>query len=113
LSSNTIINYNNQKQRRIEWTIGIDYGTDYDTAKSLIQSILKNDSRILSDPEPLIALKTLNESSVDLVIRAWSLKEDYWDVYFNINEQIYKNFAAKGINIPFPQLTVHLADKNT
>jgi small conductance mechanosensitive channel len=113
LSSNTIINFNNQKNRRVEWTIGIDYGTDYDNTKTTVQRILDNDKRILSDPAPFIALKTLNESSVDLIIRVWVKKNDYWDVYFNINEQIYKEFAAKGINIPFPQLTVHLADKNT
>jgi small conductance mechanosensitive channel len=112
LSSNTIVNYNNQKNRRVEWVIGVDYGTNYDKAKSLIQDILNTDKRILLDPAPFIALKALNESSVDLVIRVWTLREDYWDVYFNINEQIYKRFADKGINIPFPQLTVHLADKN-
>jgi small conductance mechanosensitive channel len=112
LSSNTIINYNNQKNRRVEWVVGVDYGTNYDKAKSLIQDILNTDKRILPDPVPFIALKTLNESSVDLVIRVWTLKENYWDVYFNINEQIYKRFADKGINIPFPQLTVHLADKS-
>jgi small conductance mechanosensitive channel len=113
LSSNTIVNFNNQKNRRVEWTIGIDYGTDYDRAKAIVQTILDGDKRILSDPAPFIALKALNDSSVDLVIRAWVLINDYWDVYFNINEQIYKGFDAKGINIPFPQLTVHLANKST
>ncbi|MDR2057481.1 MAG: mechanosensitive ion channel [Dysgonamonadaceae bacterium] len=111
LSTNTIINYNNQKNRRIEWVIGVDYGTDYDKAKKIIQEIIDNDMRILADPAPFIALKTLNESSVDLLIRVWVAKENYWDVYFDINEQIYKIFADKGINIPFPQLTVHLADR--
>jgi small conductance mechanosensitive channel len=113
LSSNTIINYNNQKNRRVEWTIGVDYGTDYDKAKRIIEDILKLDKRIMNNPAPFIALKTLNESSIDIVIRVWVLKEEYWNVYFDINEQIYKNFADKGIDIPFPQLTVHFADKNT
>jgi small conductance mechanosensitive channel len=112
LSSNTIINYNNQKNRRIEWVIGVDYGTDYDKAKNIILDIIHKDTRILAKPAPFIALKTLNESSVDLLIRVWVVKENYWDVYFDVNEQIYKIFADKEINIPFPQLTVHFAGKN-
>jgi small conductance mechanosensitive channel len=112
MSTNTVINYNNQKNRRIEWVIGVDYGTDYDKAKGIILDIFKKDSRVLTNPAPFIALKTLNESSVDLLIRVWTKRDDYWDVYFDVNEQIYKIFADKEINIPFPQLTVHLAGKN-
>jgi small conductance mechanosensitive channel len=112
LSSNIIVNYNNQPYRRIEWVVGVAYGTDYELAKSMVQNLLKSDSRILSDPAPAIDLKTLNNSSVDIQIRAWVNRPDYWDVYYSLNEQIYKTFTAKGIDIPFPQLTVHLADKN-
>jgi small conductance mechanosensitive channel len=111
LSSNVIVNYNNQKNRRVELVVGIDYGTNYDKAKAVVLDIIKRDKRIISDPEPFVAIKTLNESSVDLVIRVWTARELYWDVYFNLNEQVYKEFATKGINIPFPQVTVHLADK--
>ena len=111
LSANTIVNFNSQKNRRVEWVVGVDYGTDYDSAKAVVQRILDEDTRILREPASLIAVKQLNDSSVDLLIRAWVLKEDYWDVYYHINEQVYKTFAAHNINIPFPQMTVHLADK--
>ncbi|MDR0614151.1 MAG: mechanosensitive ion channel [Dysgonamonadaceae bacterium] len=111
LSSNVIVNYNNKTTRRIDLLIGVEYGTDYDFAKSTINDILQSDERILPDPAPFIALKTLNESSVDILIRAWINTPDYWDVYFNLNEQIYKTFGKKGIGIPFPQMTVHLAGK--
>jgi small conductance mechanosensitive channel len=111
LSSNVIVNYNNQINRRIELVVGVDYGTDYDQVKAVVENIFKEDSRILQDPKPFIAIKTLNESSVDIVMRVWALKENYWDVYFSLNERVYKEFANKGINIPFPQLTVHLADQ--
>jgi small conductance mechanosensitive channel len=111
LSSNTIINYYDQKKRRVEWVIGVDYGTDFDRAKEVVRDILKTNDRILEDPAPSIVLKTLNESSVDIQIFAWVNNPDFWDVYYNINELIYKNFALHGINIPFPQLTVHVADK--
>jgi small conductance mechanosensitive channel len=109
LSTNVVVNYNNRQIRRIDMTIGVEYGTDYDFAKSTIQEILQPDGRILSEPAPFIALKALNESSVDILIRIWVKTTDYWDVYYNLNEQIYKVFGKKGIGIPFPQMTVHLA----
>ncbi|MDR1552438.1 MAG: mechanosensitive ion channel [Prevotellaceae bacterium] len=112
LSSNVIVNYNNKNTRRIDLTIGVEYGTDYDFAKSTIKDILLSDKRILPNPTPFIALKTLNESSVDILIRVWVNTPDYWDVYFNLNEQIYKIFGKNGIGIPFPQMTVHLAGKD-
>jgi len=112
LSNNIIVNFNNQNTRRIEWSIGIDYGTDYDKAKSILLNILSSDQRILNDPSPYIALKTLSPSSVDILIRVWVKRPDYWDVYYNTNEQIYKVFATQGINLPFPQMTVHLSDKS-
>ena len=109
LSNNIIVNISNQDTRRVEWSIGIEYGTDYDHAKSVIQDILSSDKRILNNPNPYIALKALSDNSVDLLIRVWVKRSNYWDVYFDINEQIYKVFSDKGINIPFPQLTVHMS----
>ena len=112
LSNNIIVNFNNQDVRRVEWSIGVEYGTDYDKTKSILQSILFSDKRIMNDPSPYIALKTLNESSVDILIRVWVTRSDYWDVYYDINEQIYKIFEVNGINIPFPNVTVHLSDNS-
>ncbi len=111
LSTGIIMNYSNQVNRRIEWVIGIGYGEDVEKARFIVQELLKKDSRIHQEPAPLIAVTKLNNSSVDLVIRCWSIKEDYWDVYFSMNEQIYNAFNAANINIPFPQLTVHMANK--
>ena len=110
LSNNTIVNYHNQHTRRIDWNVNIEYGTDYDTTKSVIQNILSSDKRILKDPSPYIALKALNENSVELLIRVWVKRTNYWDVYYDINEQIYKVFAVNGIKIPFPQMKVHLSN---
>jgi len=110
LSNNVIVNFNNQDMRRIEWTINIAYGTDYDKAKSTLLDILSSDNRIESNPKPFVALKALSPNSVDVLIRAWAKRSDYWDVYFNINEKIYKIFTDKGIDMPFPQMTVHLSD---
>lgn len=106
LSSGYINNYNIEK-RRIEWMIGIDYGEDFDKVKATILEILSQDDHILPEPLPLIELHTLDASSVNVVVRVWAPASDYWGVYFNINQKIYKTFNEKGINFPYPQLTVH------
>ncbi len=109
LSTSVVINYSNQATRRFEIIVGIAYGEDYDKARNTVIDLLESDKRILKDPAYLVALNKLNNNSVDLVIRGWVAKDDYWDVYFHVNEAIYKIFAEKGIDIPFPQLTVHMA----
>ena len=109
LSSNAITNYSKQNMRRAEWVIGVEYGEDVDKVKKVIESLIEADTRILKDPAPLIALKALSASSVDIVVRAWAKSEDYWNVYFDMNKNIYDTFNRAGIGFPFPQLTVHQA----
>lgn len=107
MSSGIVINYSHQTTRRIEWVVGVDYGEDYEKVKAVIAEIISKDDRILLDPAPFIALNAFAASSVNVVTRVWVKSEDYWDVYFNINKTIYTVFNKKGINFPFPQLTVH------
>lgn len=109
LSSGVVTNYSYQTTRRVEWTFGVDYGTDYEKVRQTLATILARESRILPDPAPLIALNQLADSSVNFVVRVWVKSEDYWDVYFDINRNVYETFNAQGINFPFPQLTVHQA----
>ncbi|MCL1937962.1 MAG: mechanosensitive ion channel [Candidatus Azobacteroides sp.] len=110
LSGNLIINYHRQANRRIEWVVGVDYGTDFDRVKLVVEHILKNDLRILDTPGPEIMLKTMNQSSVDILIQAWVNRSYYLKTLYDINEQIYKEFTKQGISIPFPQITVHMAN---
>lgn len=109
LSSGVVVNYSNQKTRRVEWIVGIDYGEDYAKVEQVVRDILAADKRILSEPAPFVALHALDASSVNVVARVWVNSENYWDVYFDINQAIYKTFNEKGIDFPFPQLTVHQA----
>lgn len=109
LSSNAITNYSKQNMRRAEWIIGIEYGEDVDKVKKVLEGLIEADTRILKDPAPLIALKALSASSVDIVVRAWAKSADYWNVYFDMNKKIYDTFNKEGIGFPFPQLTVHQA----
>lgn len=108
LSNGEIINFSTQPKRRVDWTFGIGYGDDYDTAKSFILSLLAQDNRILKDTEPFVALAELADSSVNLTVRVWVNAADYWGVFFDLNEKYYKNAGKEGINIPFPQMDVHL-----
>lgn len=109
LSSGVVTNFSHQATRRVEWIIGIDYGEDFEKAKSVIENLLNGDERILKDPAFLIALHALADSSVNVVVRAWVNSGDYWNVYFDMNKAIYETFNAQGIDFPFPQLTVHKA----
>lgn len=110
LSSGVVVNYSNQKTRRVEWIVGVDYGEDYAKVEQVVREILAADKRILSDPAPFVALHALDASSVNVVARVWVDSPNYWDVYFDINQAIYKTFNEKGIDFPFPQLTVHKAN---
>lgn len=108
LSSGVVTNFTGQDIRRVDWTFGVDYGSDYVQVKRVIESVLAKDPRILSEPAvPFVALHALASSSVNVVVRVWVKSSDYWDVYFGINKDIYETFNAEGIGFPFPQLTVH------
>lgn len=110
IATGIINNYSKESTRRVDWTVSIAYGDDYDAAREAIDELLRNDSRILASPTPLIALSSLAASSVDITVRAWVLSSDYWDVFFDMNERFYKILPTKGINFPFPQLQIHTSD---
>lgn len=109
LSSGVVVNTSNETTRRVDWTFGVEYGSDFDKVKEVILSVLSKDSRIFTDPVPFIELSQLADSSVNVVVRVWVKSSDYWSVYFAINKEIYATFNEAGIGFPFPQLTVHQA----
>lgn len=108
MSTGIINNYSREPRRRVDWTFGIAYGDDYELARTTIAELLAADERVATDPAPFIALSALADSSVNITVRAWVDSTAYWDVFFCMNERVYKAFSAKGINIPFPQMDVHL-----
>ena len=109
LFNGSLTNYSTEPKRRVDWTVGIGYGDDYDKAKSVLMDLIKQDERIINDPaEPFIALAELADSSVNLTVRCWVNAPDYWAVKFDMNEKIYKTFDKEGLNIPFPQMDVHV-----
>lgn len=107
-SSSTITNYSREDKRRIEWTFGIDYGEDVGRARTAILSVITADARILPDPAPFVAVGSLSDSSVDIIVRVWVPTEEYWNVYFDMHQRVYETFNEQKINFPYPQQTVHL-----
>ncbi len=110
LSSGVISNYSHESTRRVDFTIGVEYGEDFDKVKTLLLELAKADSRIKSTPEPVVFLSELADSSVNVTFRIWTNSSLYWDVYFDFNAKIYSEFNKAGIGFPFPQLTIHKAE---
>jgi small conductance mechanosensitive channel len=108
LANSSITNFSKKETRRVEWTFGIAYGDSYEKARDILMRLIDEDSRIHKDPAPFIALTSLGDSSVNIVVRVWLNAPDYWSVFFEMNEKVYKTFSKEGINIPFPQLDVHM-----
>ena len=109
MSGAVVTNYSRKDTRRLDFTFGVEYGTDFELAKSTIMEVVSKDSRILKDPAPFIELGALADSSVNITVRVWVNAADYWGVNFDMNKNVYATFNEKGISFPFPQLTVHQA----
>lgn len=112
LSNGSMVNYSTESERRVDWTFGIGYGDDAAKAKAVLQALIDADSKILKTPEPFIALSALADNSVNFTVRAWVKSEDYWAVFFDMNEKVYNTFEKEGLSIPFPQMDIHLHNNN-
>ena len=110
LSTGTMVNYSVEPTRRVDWTFGIGYGDDADKAREVLMKMLNDDSRVLKDPAPFVEVSALADSSVNFAVRAWVNSADYWGLYFDMNKRVYINFDKEGLNIPFPQMDVHVSN---
>lgn len=134
LSTGSINNYSLESYRRVDWTVCLAYGTDLDKAKEALMEIVQADPRVvkkyIEDDElykqqnlidkrvvsvqnkverpPFVGLNEMADSSINFVVRAWTHASNYWPLYFDINERIYKELPEKGFSFPFPQMDVHL-----
>ena len=90
---------------------GISYSDDIEHAERVMKEIVEAHPMILDQPEPIIKLHKLGDSSVDFVVRPWAETEDYWDVYWDVTREIKMRFDAEGISIPFPQRDVHVVEE--
>jgi small conductance mechanosensitive channel len=106
--SAVIKNVTAQKQRRVDLVFGVSYTDDIPKVERILQEIIKAHDKILDDPEPMIKLHELGDSSVNFIVRPWVESDDYWDVYWDLMRTVKMRFDEEGISIPFPQRDVHL-----
>lgn len=102
-----IINYSAKGTRRLDLIFGISYDDNIGTARDALMKVIKEDKRYLDSPEPFVGVDALADSSVNLACRPWVKVEDYWDMYFDLQEKGKIELEAAGITIPFPQRDVH------
>lgn len=105
---NIIRNIHSEPTRRVDMSFGVSYETDLDKAETVLKNILDEHDLVLSNPPPRIKLHTLNDSSVDFIVRPWTKTENYWEVYWDITRSVKKRFDEEGIPIPYPQRDVHI-----
>ena len=108
LSTGVMTIFTKEDTRRVDWTVSISYGDDYDKAKAALLRLCDEDPRILKEPAPFVEIGQLSDSSVDIKMRAWVKSPDYWPVFFAMNEKVYKTLPEEGLNFPFPQVQIHM-----
>lgn len=106
--NDVIKNVTSQTHRRVDMIFGIAYSDDIEKAEAVLLQILENHHKVLDEPEPVVRLHELGESSVNFIVRPWVLKEDYWDVYWDVTRTVKLKFDEVGLSIPFPQRDIHL-----
>jgi len=112
LAGGTIVNYTEDGHLRVDLTIGISYDSDIKKAKDVLMRVMEENPKVLNEPPPFVGLAEFDDSSINLAVRPWANVADYWDVFFGVNESIKEALNESGIKIPFPQMDVHVTNKN-
>jgi small conductance mechanosensitive channel len=105
--NDTIKNFSVNDTRRIDLTIGIGYGDSIDRAMEVLMEVMRADERIIQEPAPQIVVTDLGDSSVNLLLRCWTKRADFWPVKCDLTKNVKENFDIQGIEIPFPQQVIH------
>lgn len=107
-----IMNYAKNDTRRVDMVFGFGYDDDMDKAMRIAREVLEADERVLQDPEPQIAVSELADSSVNIIVRPWTMKENYWNLKFDVTKRIKERYDEEGLNIPYPQRDIHVFQQN-
>ena len=110
--NDTIKNYSVNESRRVDLTIGIGYGDSIDRAMEVLLEVMRADDRIIKEPSPQIVVVDLGDSSVNLLVRCWTKRADFWGVKCDLTKNIKENFDIQGIEIPFPQSVVNMVKQS-
>ncbi len=108
VSNNALTNFSTQETRRVDLVFGISYDDDLRLAKQILVDLIAADERIHTEPEPVVAVSNLGDSSVDITTRSWVDASDYWPVYWALIENAKLSFDDAGITIPYPQRDIHV-----
>lgn len=111
LMNSTITNYSKKDLRRVDLTFSVSYDSDIDRVREILNSIAVAHPLVLRDPAPAIVFTKQGESALDFAVRMWAKNGDYWTVYFDVNEAVKKAFDKTGIEIPYPQMDVHIKNE--
>lgn len=106
IATSIIDNFSTAPTRRVDWTLTLMYGDDFELARKSILAMFANDARVLKDPAPVVWLTELGEHGIKLSVRAWTKNSDLWDVFFAYNEQFYKELPQQGLHFAPPQVKV-------
>lgn len=109
----TVVNNSGNETRRVDLEYGISYEDDFEKAKSVIMDIMNSHNKILKTPAPTVRILKHADSAIVIAVRPWCKTEDYWDVFFDMNEQVRAAFLKNNISIPFNQLDVHVVEDKT
>lgn len=113
LANDSIVNYSSKDTRRVDLVFGVSYDDDIFKVKKVLTQVVNANELILKNPEPFISINEHGESSVNFVVRAWCKTSDYWTVHFDLLEKVMVRFNEENINIPYPQMDLHLKDANS
>lgn len=117
ISNGTINNYSHMPMRRLDITVDVEYGTSSEKTCELLQTLIKQDDRILTaetsgKADPFVALSYLKDSSIQFVVRVWVKSEDYWDVNYDLLKKIYEELPKNGVQFPYPKLDINILNRN-
>ena len=110
VSNGSIVNYTSEGLIRVDLSVGISYDADIAKSKQVLLDVLSKNDLVLSEPAPFVGVAEMADSSVNLAVRPYCLPENYWDVFFSVNEEVKLALDANDITIPFPQRDVHLVN---
>ena len=111
VTAGSVVNYSREPLRRVDRTFTASYDSATKDVKAAILDAIAKDGRILSDPAPFVRLLEYKGSTVEYVVRVWCKNADYWDVYFDLNENVRESFAEKGVKFSYEHVNVHVVEK--
>ena len=110
ITGDVVVNFSTNGTRRLDLSYGVAYTADLEKAKAVLARLAEKDPRVLETPAPMIAVGDWKDSSVTLVMKLWCKQEEYWNLYFAMQEGVKTAFDKENISIPFPQLDVHMTE---